>query len=497
MASKIIKKVLLLTPPAFTFRDMPDINPVPPLGLGYIAAVLERRGVEVRIYDSLIENTDNAEDMSGGIVRIGASFDEIAGEIAKFSPDMVGVSNLFSRQAPNAHKIYETVKRADPNIIIVAGGAHPSVMPELVMNDKNVDFVIIGEGEHTICGILDHLEGRIDINSLDGVAFRKDGMLHIIPKKTFISDLDKLPFPARHLMRLDKYFGLKDSHGKRRALRFSPIVTSRGCPAGCSFCTAHHVWGRPFRKRSPQNVIEEMRLLKDTYRIEELLFEDDNVTLDAKRAEGIFDAMIEEKMGFIWDTPNGVAAFALDEKLIKKMRSSGCYKLNIAVESGNKHVLKNIIRKPLDLEKVKRLIKYAKGIGLETCIFLIIGMPGETLSQMWDSYRFSKEVGIFNPFVSIATPYPGSDLYALCVEKGYINDSFSLDKLYITSCSISTDKWTGEDVRRLFKKGYTYLQFHYYIRHPLSLTAKLAEKALNDPKTVLRKAAELCQCMKN
>ena len=492
-----IKKVLLLIPPAFTFKNMRDINPIPPLGLGYLAAILEKKDIEVKIFDSLIEEPDQEEYISKDIVRVGASFQQIENHIRSSSPDIIGVSNLFSKQAQNAHKIYELAKKIDPNIVVVAGGAHPTVMPELVMRDENVDFVIIGEGEITICDLIKYLEGHKVIDELDGIAFRKNGSVKVIPKKNFINDLDSLPFPARHLLHMEKYFGLSSSHGKRACNRFSPIVTSRGCPMKCTFCSAHHVWGKNFRMRSPENVIMEMKELKHKYGIEELLFEDDNVTLDVGRAEKIFDLMINEKLDFKWDTPNGVAGFALNEKLIRKMKDSGCYQLNIAVESGNKDVLKNIIKKPLNLDKIKSLVEYARSIKLNTCIFLIVGMPGETIQQMWDSYHFAKELGIYNPFVSVATPYPGSELYNTCIEKGYINENYSLDNLYITSCSISTQDWSGEDVRKVFNDGYTYLQMHFYKKHPILLLKMLIEKMFKDPPWIIKKGKVLCQHMKN
>ncbi|MDD4910433.1 MAG: cobalamin-dependent protein [Candidatus Omnitrophica bacterium] len=472
-----IKKVLLFVPPAFTFKDDPDINPLPPLGLAYLAAVLENENIKVKIVDCLMEGWDNRAEIKDNIIRVGLGFDEIAGFIKDFSPDIVGVNNLFTRQRENGHAIYKLAKKISGGIITVAGGAHPTVMPEAVLSDKNVDFVVIGEGEQTFLELIRAIEGEKEVSGLDGIAYRDNGSVKLIPKTRFIQDLDALPFPARHLLAMEKYFGLKSSHGMRRCERFSPIITSRGCPIGCTFCSAHRVWGKMFRKRSPRNVIDEMAELKNKYGIEELLFEDDNVTLDVKRSNEIFDLMIKEKMGFKWDTPNGVAAFSLDEPTIDKMQAAGCYKLNIAVESGSEDVLKNILKKPVDLKKVKSLIKYAKSIDLDVNIFLIIGMPGETIQQMKESYRFAEDLGIYDPFVSVAAPYPGSELYTICLKKGYISNDF-LDDLYITSCSISTDAWDGEDIRRVFKQGYNRLRLKLYRKHPVLLLNRLIEKIL-------------------
>jgi len=491
-----IKKVLLFVPPAFTFKDNLDINPLPPLGLGYLGAMLGNIGIETKIVDCLIEGWNNRVDVGGNTIRVGLDFNKI-GEIVKyFSPDIVGVNNLFTRQRENSHAIYGLTKKINKDIITIAGGAHSTVMPELVLSDKNVDFVVIGEGEETIIDLINFIQGNADISALDGVGYRENGDIKIIQKSRFVSDLDKLPFPARHLLNMEKYFGLKSSHGARQCERFSPIITSRGCPVGCTFCSAHHVWGRPFRKRSPENVLREMIELKSKYGIEELLFEDDNFNLDIKRAEEIFDLMIRNKLGFKWDTPNGVSAFALNEGLIEKMKAAGCYKLNIAVESGNQDVLKNIIKKPVDLKKVKSLVRFAKSINLETNIFLIIGMPGETIRQMWDSYRFAEELGIYNPFISVATPYPGSELYEKCIERGYIKNSF-LDNLYITSCSISTEDWTGEDVRKVLEQGYDSLRLKSYHQHPVLLLKKLFEKTIKDPIGSIKRGVSLWQHTKN
>ncbi|MBM3251237.1 MAG: radical SAM protein [Candidatus Omnitrophica bacterium] len=485
-----IKKLLLFIPPAVTAREEIDIAPLPPLGLGYLAAVLEQQGIEVKIHDALIEGWNNREDIDSRTIRRGSSFKLIEETIAGFAPDIVGVNNLFSKQRNNAHQIYGIAKKVNPNIITVAGGAHPTVTPSLVMQDKNVDFVALGEGEQTIWDLILYLEGNKDINELNGIAFRNNGQVAVVPKTNFIFDLDKLPFPARHLLGVEKYFGLSFTHGQRRYKKFSPIITSRGCPARCVFCSAHQVWGRKYRSRSPENVIAEMRQLRDNYGIEELLFEDDNVTLDVPRAEKIFDLMVQEKFNFKWDTPNGVAAFALSEKLIWKMKESGCYKINFAIESGNQYVLNRLIKKPLLLEKVKPLIRYAQKIGLDVGVFLVLGTPGETLDQMWDSFRFSRDMGVYNPFVSIATPYPGSELYDICIKKKYIPKDYSFDNLYTKSFSIATEDWTGEDIRKICGKSYFFLKKGYYKSHPFLFIKKAIQKLLTNPKRLVREITQ-------
>ncbi len=483
-----IKKVLLFIPPAFTFKDDIDVNPLPPLGLGYLAAVLEIAGIEVKVVDCLMEGWKDRVEVGENIIRIGLPFDRIEAIIKDYGPDIVGVNSLFTKQRDNAHKIYEAAKHVDSNIITIAGGAHPTVLPELVLADRNVDFVVLGEGEDTLLGLVGVIEGKGSISGLDGIGYKENGQINILPKTKFIADLNSLPFPARHVLNMEKYYGLKASHGTRRKKRFSPIITSRGCPAKCTFCSAHKVWGRVFRQRSPENVIAEMKQIKERYGIEEIMFEDDNTTLNVKRAEKIFDLMIEEKLNLVWDTPNGVAAFALNESLIDKMKASGCYKMNLALESGNQYVLDNIIKKPLKLDRARRLVRYAQSIGLDVGIYLIMGVPGETKGQIWDSFYLAKELGVYEPFISVATPYPGSELYDICQKKKYIPDDFSLDDLFIRSFSISTEDWTGEELREILKQGQRFLLRARLKRHPLKLPGIILSAFLDEPKSFFRKA---------
>ncbi len=484
---KKIKKILLFIPPAITFKERIDINPLPPLGLGYLGSILEENGIEVKIVDCLIEGWDTRVKIADNLIRIGLSFEDIEKIIRSYGPDIVGVNNSFTKQRENAHTIYEIAKKIDKNIITVAGGAHPTVMPELVLADKHVDYVVIGEGDRTIIELVYLIEGKTDVSALDGVGYRESGKIKIIPKTRFIENLDTLPFPAWHLLSMEKYFGLKASHGDCRRKRFSPIITSRGCPAQCSFCSAYAVWGRGFRYRSAENVIGELKQLKQLYGIEEIMFEDDNLTLNPQRAEEIFDLMINERLNMEWDTPNGIAAWTLNENLIDKMKESGCRNLNFALESGNQHVLDTVIKKPLNLEKVKPLVRYAQRIGLDVGIFLVVGMPGETEEQMWDSFRMAAQLGIYTPHISIATPYPGSALYDLCKERKLFRPDFSLDDLYIRSFAVSTDELGARKLKRILADGQRFLLLSFLKNKPFVFFKVCMVKLLKNPGAFMKK----------
>lgn len=224
-----------------------------------------------------------------------------------------------------------------------------------------------------------------------------------------------------------------------------------------------------------------MKSIKESYGIEEILFEDDNLTLDVRRASQIFDLMIQEKLNFVWDTPNGVAAFALNEELIRKMVEAGCYRLNLAIESGNQEHLTNNIRKPLRLDKIPKLINCARELGMEVGIFLVIGMPGETEDMMWDSFRFADKLEIYNPFISIATPYPGTAPYETCIENKYLRETFSFDDLFIRSFCITTPEWDEKKLQLILRKGRIWLTKRHIKKHPLQFIRTVFQKLLNDP----------------
>jgi magnesium-protoporphyrin IX monomethyl ester (oxidative) cyclase len=473
---KHISRVLLFMPPAITNKTSIDINPAPPLGLGYIASVLESMGKKVKIVDCLLEGWNDRISISDEIIRIGLSEESIKEIIREFNPDIVSVNSQFTRQYKNAHEIYRITKSINPEIITIAGGAHPSVLPEFALHDENLDFVVLGEGEQSIKELVSAISTDLEtVSSIDGIGYKTGGSIHVNSKTCFIEDLDSIISPAWHLMNVERYFGLDVCHGKRTCTRFFSIITSRGCPARCVFCTAFNVWGRKYRARSVQNVVDEIKFLKQHYNIEELLIEDDNFTFDVERAEQICDRIIDENLNIRFDTPNGIAAYKLTPQLLLKMKNAGFERINLAIESGNQEALLKIIKKPLMLEKVEEIVDYCQSINLEVGAFFIIGIPGTTIRQMWDNYRFCRKLKLFEPFISVATPYPGSDLYKICKEHDCLSKDFNLEDLYIRKFSISTKEWGECKLRALMTVGYLYLKFFQALENPVLFSIKLKE----------------------
>ena len=480
-----INRVLLIVGPAYTFKDVRDVNPLPPMGLGYLASVVEKMGIEVKILDCLIRGWNNEEEVDDLLIRVGLSDNDIAEYVSKYNPDLVGINCQFSRQYKIYHNLFSLIKKTKPECITVSGGAHVTACPDEVLSDPNCDFILLGEAEDSFKDFITAIMNDDDPGRVGGLGWKSNGKMVINEKRSWIMDLDSIEFPAYHLMDLDRYFGLYASHGMRHKERFAPIITSRGCPAKCTFCSAYKVWGRPYRMRSVDNVIEEMKLLKHKYGVEELMFEDDNVTANPKRAKELFSRMIEENLNFVWDTPNGVGIWSLTEEIIDLIKESGCVNLNFPVESGSQRVLSKVIKKPLNLNKVKKLISHCQKIKLNYSMFFVLGMPGETIEDMWTSFRFAADCGCYNPHISIATPYPGTELFEKCKENGYFSREFSLDDLFITSFLISTPEWDEKALKRTYSKGQIYLKYRELLSDPWKIPKWIARQ-IRDPSKMYR-----------
>jgi magnesium-protoporphyrin IX monomethyl ester (oxidative) cyclase len=219
------------------------------------------------------------------------------------------------------------------------------------------------------------------------------------------------------------------------------------------------VWGRRYRPRLPENVIKELLWLKNIYGIEEVMMEDDNLTLEPKRAEKIFDLMIRKKLNMVWDTPNGVAAWTLNEKLVKKMIKSGCYSINLAIESGNQYHLTHNIRKPVNLEKVKEIVRIIKQYDVHVMVYIVFGVPGETRQTMFDTYKYIAQLGLGpeKMFISIATPYFGTDLYEICKKRNYLKREVTPSAFHIRSYWIETENLSSLDIKIIMRIGAIYL----------------------------------------
>ena len=469
-------KTLLINPPQTFFpgSDIPAANL--PLGLMYIAAVLDEAGYNVEILDAFM--TDLAFRKNGDVTEVGMSYEKIREEIQRRYPDIVGIANPFTSQVEHAIKVADIVKEIDSSILTVVGGPHGTVVPvEFLEAAKNVDIVAIGEGEYTMLDIVGFFEGNKKIDDIQGIAHRMAGKVVLNSPREFNKNLDVLPYPAYHLVDMEKYLNPKTIEYRSFKKRALSMVTSRGCPFNCSFCSVHLHMGKTFRAHSVDYVVDHIEHLVNKYHVKTIYFEDDNLTFDIQRFEAICDKIIERDIKFQWETPNGVRADYLSLDLLKKMKKTGCQSVFVGVESGDQYVLDNIIGKSLRLKNVVKFAKMCKKIGLRTGAFYIIGFPGETKENMRNTVEFALmlkrkyDVGMHLLF---ATPSYGTRLYDECKKNGYIRGSLTPRAFAEVRQNwglplIETEKFTAIDVKKIAitaLKTYRRLSIINYVKQP-------------------------------
>lgn len=421
-------KVLLIQPPLVIHKSEKKICH-PPMGLAYLAASI-RKNYDVAILDAVVEGIKNEIKINSNNICYGLDCNTIHTKIVDFAPDVVGVSCLFSSQIGSALKVCSTIKKANPSIVTVMGGAHPSSAPEEVLSNQHVDYVVIGEGEIAFMNLLYYISTGNPEYLGNGLGWKDNDKTAISHQKEIINNLDEIPFPAWDLLPLNKYFSTGLPHGTRlHNKRFVPIITSRGCPFECCFCSIHNIWGRSYRKRSVQNIISEMEWLKEKFNIQVLLFEDDNLALDRKRANALFEKMIEKNLDFFWFTPNGLYVDSLDEKLLWTMKKSGCQGISIAVESGDPYILKYVIRKNINLNRIPQIMKAAIKLDLETSVFFVVGLPEEGKKELKNTFKFGRKLLADYTNFFFATPLPGTELLNRCRENNLITEPLNYQNL--------------------------------------------------------------------
>jgi len=478
------RRILLISPHKITMSGYEEL--APPLGLAYIGAVLERANYSVSIIDVAAEGFHARKKLIGGCVRIGLGYNEIERKIRQFSPHIVGVSCLMSSQFEDTMKICRLVKKIDSAISTVVGGEHPSATPRESLDDPAVDFVVIGEGEYTMRELVAAIANNGGYSAIDGLAYRQSGQVIINPKTRFISNLDELPPPARHLLPMQIYF--KENTPQSGTSLRSPntsMITSRGCTARCVFCATSRFWGNRFRPRSVSSVLDEMEQLVTEYGIREIQFIDDNLTLDKKRALQLFEGMIARGLNLTWNTPQGIAAWSLDEKVLTAMKRSGCYEITLAIESGVQRVLTEIIHKPLRLEIVPPLVQTAKRLGILTKAYFVVGFPGESLNDIRATLEFARRLQLDAAGIFIATPLPGTDLYRQCKECGYLAKDFSYTHINYSNGNILTPEFNPTEVERLVSQYLLRINIGLLLRSPSRFFKKYGGLLRRKPKALL------------
>ncbi|MFC1847963.1 B12-binding domain-containing radical SAM protein [Chloroflexota bacterium] len=364
-------KTLLINPP-YPFLEFPII----PMGLLYLAAILEHNDYEVDVLDLLVSRYTK---------------DKIKRKLEQYQPDIVGVTSV-TMNYPTASDILKYCKSVNPDITTLIGGPHVTFAPSETLNEAPwIDIVVMGEGELTM---LDIVSGKKREN-IEGIAFRSDGV-HITPQRALIENLDELPLPARHLFPISRYHVLA-SH--------CSLITGRGCPFNCIFCVGSKMGGRRARFRNPKLVVDEIEEGL-SYGFDEVNFEDDLFTLNHKHLHAICDEIIARGLEFKWSVFARVDT--VNPEILQKLKKAGCDWLCYGIESGNQQIL-DLVKKKITLDKIRESVKMAKDAGVNVLASFILGLPGETKETLQQTMDFAQELDTYYGFHVLA-PFPGTEV---------------------------------------------------------------------------------------
>jgi len=431
---------------------------VPPLGIAYLGAQLQKNGYDVSILDIMLEGYENEINQDEYSIIYGLSFEECKSRIEKINPDAIGISCLFSNRAEEVLKICEIAKEVSSSIHVFLGGQHPSGMPNLILN-KNIDYILTGESDYTLIDLLDKINNGSSVKDVEGIVYEENKIVKRADKKRY-PEVESLPYPAWDLFNLEKYWaiGMSDYEvGSKKIKRFMVMITSRGCPHDCSFCTATLSSGRIFRERAIDDVIQEIKLYKEKYNIDEVQFWDDNFFVNAGRLKKLLKALANEFPEMSFETPSGTEVNALDDEVIDLLAKAGFYKIFLAIESPNEDIQKSSVDKKVKIDRIPSVVKKIQEAGMIAEGSFMVGFPNETKRHIDNTFNVAKDFGLDRISFSIVNPLPGTKLYKEVEEKGLLYDDFNPQNIRFSNENIKID-----DIPRGYisqKRRDTWLQY--------------------------------------
>lgn len=478
---KSMTKVLLVWPPWHRLQNS-ELKAYP-IGLCYLAAVLEKAGVQVKVinadYNEGKEAFHNSE-LINSYDRYKAVVNDINHPIwheadvviEDFQPDILGFT-VNTGSVGAVLNISRNAKKINPDIKVIMGGAHPTAQPESTLKNPEVDYIVMREGEQTIVEMVKNFDSQSFAEVL-GMGYKDEGNIKINPARPLIDNLDELPFPARHLI-VNKETFPPDA--------FGGIFSSRGCPFSCIYCSSYTLWGKKVRYRSVENVIEEIKQVKKEFKTKHYFFVDDTFSLKIDRAMQLCDRMVEENLEVEWHCQTRVDC--VNEELVKKMKAAGCNCILIGVETGDPESMKKI-KKAISLDKVRAAAEIFKKCGMPFNTYFMVGFPWETIDQINNTLSFMKEIDPTDASYAVVTPQPGTELYDIVKKEGLLESEDRIDWSTFHHQSMDmfkTHKFSNEEKKKIIQLAE---QTFDEQKH-----RKLREKIKQHPGDVLKRVIEM------
>lgn len=424
-----MKSVLLVNPHSVVLKGTKFANAMKvnlPLGLAYIAAVIEQMGFPIKVLDLALLEMDRHE---------------FRRYIETEKPDIVGITSVVNT-FNNSLRVAKIVKEVNPETKIILGGVQATFSYKEALESGDIDFVCMYESEETIQELLENIDAPVTrLKEVRGIAFTDGGEIVVTPKRPLIKDINSIPFPARHLFEVDKYFGAIS------------IITGRGCPSQCIFCSAQSFYEK-YRARECENIIKEIHQIIDNFQCKSIFIADDCFTINRKRLVNLLEAFKREQFNLTWSCESRIDT--IDQEIIHLMRETGCVGIQFGVESGNQEVL-NQIGKGINLNDVKKRIFEANELGISVMASFIIGHPMDTKETILETFQFASELVRerpdksveVRPLFALLTPLPGTYLYEHVDELGIKILTKNWDRYTFADVVMETENLSGHELRTL------------------------------------------------
>jgi len=390
-----------------------------PLNLSYLGAALEKAGYFVRGF-----NLDMEE----------------------FPDDLIKKFNVFgitfpTSVFPKAVELIKKIKKVNPSAKVIVGGSHPTALPEECLQVKEIDFVIVSDGEISLLKLMEHFEGKLVLKKVPNLVYRS-GKKIIHNRIETIKDLDQIPFPAKHIFDVSLYPDKQKAYGD--------IIASRGCPFCCTNCKPALDKISPYRIRKPEKVVEEMKWLKEKYGVKHFTFSDSELVGPKFWVKKFTQEIIRRKLRVTYSC-NG-RTDQTDKEILKFLKKSGCVFIGFGIESGSQEVIDKILRKGINLKRSKEVIAETEKIGIGTGAWFMVGIPGENEEQVKQTIDFSQQLSSSIIEVNIATPWPSTGFYNLAKKKEWLVTEDWTKMNEKNFVSMETDFLTTERTKQLFSE---------------------------------------------
>ena len=413
----------------------------PPLGLLYIAAVLEQNGIDVRLIEAR---------------AMGFSHDEVIEEVKDENPDFVGITAITAR-INSALYLSAKVKELNPDIKVILGGPHVHFEHRVVINEPPVDFCVRGEGEITALELIKTASSGGNLRDVKGITFKENNNVVINPDRPFVQNLNTFPFPARELLQSPVYKGLW-TEGET----FSPMLATRGCPYLCQFCDAPAIWGRMHRRRSVSNVLDEIEQIYKELGVRYIRFVDDLLVANKKWTIQLCRGILERGLdGLSWACDGRVGL--MSEELLEELKRANCKVVFYGIEFGNQRIL-DLCKKGFTVEQVRQAIEMTSKVGISSYGYFMMGYPTETMEMVEDTINLAVELaldyGMDSAGFSIVTPFPGTGLYEYCKKNNMLKSTdWSQYSYQLGKGIIKLEHITDEELTALYERALYEFQF--------------------------------------